>query len=437
MEAVANRKSTAVKKHILVLGGGFAGLWSAIGAARELSEQKAETEAEITLVDRTTYHNIRVRNYEADLREVCIPLCDVLSPVGARVVNGEVFDIDPAGRRVLVRAVEGVCALAYDRLVMALGSELVRPPIPGLAAHAFDVDTYAAASRLAQHIEALAGRPATPGQFTAVVVGAGLTGLEVATALPERLRRARERSNSREPIRVIVVDRLPNVGSDMGDSARPFIEEALRSLGIEQHTGASICSVEPDGIVLNSAEAIDAATVIWCGGMRASPLTEKFLATRDRFGRLTVDEFMRVVGAPEVFAAGDVACAKIDGEHASVMSCQHGRPMGRYAGHNAAADLLGKPLLPLHIGWYTTILDLGPWGAVYTNGWDRHVIASGPAAKVTKQTINCHRIYPPRTKKREDILAAAAPVVQPPPEIDTKAHLEAGSAKTPFPRVSG
>jgi NADH:ubiquinone reductase (H+-translocating) len=231
-----------VKKHILVLGGGFAGLWSVIGAVRELSEQKAEAEAEITLVDRTTYHNIRVRNYEADLREVCIPLCDVLSPVGPRVVNGEVFDIDPVGRRVLVRAVDGVRALAYDRLIMALGSELVRPLIPGLAARAFDVDTYAAASRLAEHFEALAGRPATPGQITAVVVGAGLTGLEVATALPERLRCARERSNSQEPIRVIVVDRLPHVGSDMGDSARPFIEEALRSLGIEQRTGAIAAS---------------------------------------------------------------------------------------------------------------------------------------------------------------------------------------------------
>jgi NADH dehydrogenase len=99
VKPVVNKKGTAVKKHILVLGGGFAGLWSAIGAARELSEQKAETEPEITLVDRTTYHNIRVRNYEADLREVCIPLCDVLSPIGVRVVNGEVFDIDPAGRR--------------------------------------------------------------------------------------------------------------------------------------------------------------------------------------------------------------------------------------------------------------------------------------------------------------------------------------------------
>jgi hypothetical protein len=69
-------------------------------------------------------------------------------------------------------------------------------------------------------------------------------------------------------------------------------------------------------------------------------------------------------------------------------------------GHNPAADLLGKPLLPLQIGWHTTILDLGPWGAVYTNGWDRHVIATGPAAKATKQSINSQRIDPPRTKKR-------------------------------------
>jgi NADH:ubiquinone reductase (H+-translocating) len=192
--------------------------FGARSAARQLFEQEAETEAEITLVDRTTYHNIRVRNYEADLREVCIPLCDGLSPVAARVVNGEIFDIGPARRRILERS-RG-CALAYDRLIMALGSEPVRPPIAGLAARAFDVDTYAAASRLAQHIDALAGRPATPGQFTAVVIGAGLTGLDVAGALPERLRRVRERSNSREPIRVIVVDRLPHVGSDTGDSAR-------------------------------------------------------------------------------------------------------------------------------------------------------------------------------------------------------------------------
>jgi NADH dehydrogenase len=88
--------------------------------------------------------------------------------------------------------------------------------------------------------------------------------------------------------------------------------------------------------------------------------------------------------------------------------------MGRYAGHNVVCDLLGLDMLPLQIDWYTTILDLGPWGAVYTEGWDRHLVAQGAAAKRTKQLINGQRIYPPR-HVRADILQAAAPVVQAPP----------------------
>ena len=107
----------------------------------------------------------------------------------------------------------------------------------------------------------------------------------------------------------------------------------------------------------------------------------------------------------------------MDDRHASVMSCQHGRPMGRFAGHNVVCDLFGLPMLPLHIPWYVTVLDLGPWGAVYTEGWDRHVVPKGEAAKKTKQIINCDRIYPPLTRDRRAILAAAAPVVQQPPEI--------------------
>jgi NADH dehydrogenase len=155
--------------------------------------------------------------------------------------------------------------------------------------------------------------------------------------------------------------------------------------------------------------------VIWCAGMRANPLTRLFPIERDRFGRVPVDEFLRVRGVPKVFAAGDVARALVDDHHASVMSCQHGRPMGRFAGHNVVCDLLGLPLLPLRIEWYVTVLDLGPWGAVYTEGWDRQVVAKGEAAKRTKQEINCRRIYPPLNRDRRGILAAAAPVIQTPP----------------------
>ncbi len=128
-----------------------------------------------------------------------------------------------------------------------------------------------------------------------------------------------------------------------------------------------------------------------------------------------VDEFMRAKGLVNVFAAGDVATAQCDGEHATVMSCQFARPMGRHAGHNVVADLYGAPLLPLHIDWYVTVLDLGGWGALYTVGWDRVVKTTGAAAKVTKQTINRQRIYPPMNGSRADLLAAAAPSVQAPP----------------------
>ena len=203
----------------------------------------------------------------------------------------------------------------------------------------------------------------------------------------------------------------------MGTFARPFIEEALAALGIETWLGIDVASINQEGLTLTSGEAIPAGTVVWCAGMRANPLTRLFPVELDRFGRIPVDEFMRVKGVANVFAAGDAAWAMMDDRHASVMSCQHGRPMGRFAGHNAVCDLFGLPMLPLRIGWYVTVLDLGPWGAVYTEGWERHVVMAGEAAKETKRVINCNRIYPPLTGNRQEILAAAAPLIQQPPEV--------------------
>jgi NADH:ubiquinone reductase (H+-translocating) len=149
--------------------------------------------------------------------------------------------------------------------------------------------------------------------------------------------------------------------------------------------------------------------------MRANPLTAQLGVPCDRLGRLPVDDYLRVDGVDGVFAAGDVAAARMDDEHLSVMSCQHGRPMGRYAGYNVISDLLGAPMLSLRIPWYVTVLDLGPAGAVYTEGWDRHVVSRGAEAKATKQVINGERIYPPLNGDRAALLAAAAPDLQAPP----------------------
>ena len=140
---------------IVVLGAGFAGLWAAIGAARKLDEIGQAAEVEILVIDRNPFHNIRVRNYEVDLSEVAIPLAGLLDPVGVGHMVAEVRGIDPVRQEVTIATSDGPKALAYDRLVLALGSELLRPAIPGLAANGFDVDSYAAAIRLDAHLAAL------------------------------------------------------------------------------------------------------------------------------------------------------------------------------------------------------------------------------------------------------------------------------------------
>ncbi len=163
---------------------------------------------------------------------------------------------------------------------------------------------------------------------------------------------------------------------------------------------------------LSSGERLEAATLVWCAGMWASPLTAWLPVTGDGLGRVPVDGYLRVPGIASLFAAGDVAAARLDEEHLSVMSCRHGRPMGRHAGYNVISDLFDEPMLPLRIPWYVTVLDLGPAGAVYTRGWDRAVVSRGAQAKATKRAINTPRIYPPLTGDRAALLAAAAPQLQ-------------------------
>jgi NADH dehydrogenase len=92
------------------------------------------------------------------------------------------------------------------------------------------------------------------------------------------------------------------------------------------------------------------------------------------------------------------------------MSCQHAMPLGRFAGHNAAALLLQQPLLNYRQPRYGTGLDLGPWGAVQTMGWDRKIVSTRETAKARKQFVNCELIYPPKPE-REAAFAAAKPQV--------------------------
>ena len=135
-------------------------------------------------------------------------------------------------------------------------------------------------------------------------------------------------------------------------------------------------------MTLDNGERIEAATVIWSAGMRASPLTAQLPAERDKLGRIIVEPDLRVPGAANVFATGDTAKAASDSEgNFAVMSCQHARRLGAFAGHNAAADLLGEAPLRYDQPVYVTCLDLGPDVAVFTRGWSAKTELTGRQEK--------------------------------------------------------
>src|SRR4051794_20796712 len=206
-------------QQILVLGAGFAGLWAAIGAVRALDERGISPDrVTVTVINAMPFHSIRVRNYEADLAATCVPLADVLDPIGVRWLVGTVTEIDTATRAVTYDTAQGSQRISYDRLVFALGSRVARPPVPGLPEHAFDIDTYHAALHLSDHLAGLVSHAPSPGRDTVLVVGAGLTGVELAAELPTRLRPALAGDLTAHP-RVILADHAAHIGSTMGDGA--------------------------------------------------------------------------------------------------------------------------------------------------------------------------------------------------------------------------
>jgi NADH dehydrogenase len=121
------------------------------------------------------------------------------------------------------------------------------------------------------------------------------------------------------------------------------------------------------------------------------------------------DAFLRAPEAPGIFVTGDtVKAATDDAGNFNLMTCQHALSLGRVAGYNAAADLVGLPLHPYSQPKYVTCLDLGAWGAMYTEGWDRQVKLTRAEGKKVKQEINGVWIYPPAAD-REAVFAVANP----------------------------
>lgn len=194
--------------NVTIIGAGMAGLWAAVAAARRRAELQAD-DITIRLINATDYHSVRVRNYEPDLAATLYPLSALLAPINVELVVAPVQRIVPDERR--IETDQGV--YQYDALILAAGSQLALPNIPGIE-HAYNIDHYNQARRLRAHL-------ATDLSGPIMVVGSGFTGLELVTELA-----------SEQPERqYILVDRHA-IGHQLGEQPQPYLQQALTSLHI-------------------------------------------------------------------------------------------------------------------------------------------------------------------------------------------------------------
>jgi NADH dehydrogenase len=397
-----------MKQHILVIGAGFGGMWTALSATR-LVDIHGRDNVDVTVLAPQAELRVRPRFYEPNAHQLAAPLGELFEAVGVHFIKGAAETIDVAAKTVGYTDAAGTKQVFnYDKLVLATGSGLAQSDTLGVTRYAFDVDQIEAAIRLETHLKALKNLPDSPARNTVVVAGGGFTGIETATEMPARLR---EILGEHADIKVLIVDRGKKIGASMGEEISKSIAAASEELGVEWRLGVSVQSVDADGVTLSDGQHIEAKTVVWTTGVRASSLTEQIRAERDKQGRLHVDANLKVIGQNDIFATGDVAYAATDdiGNYA-LMTCQHAISLGRHAGNNVAAQLIGVDPTPYSQPKYVTCLDLGAWGAVYTEGWDRQVKLVKQEGKTLKTQINTQWIYPPAAD-RVSALAAADPMI--------------------------
>ncbi|KAI0100267.1 FAD-containing subunit of NADH dehydrogenase [Nemania sp. FL0031] len=402
-----------MSQRIVIVGSGFAGFWAALSARRLLSLnlEKGIAEAanvEVVVIAPDANLVMRPRLYEPNPAEMSAPVDDVYRACGVRFVYGIVDTIRTENREVeIVDRAGARSTMPYNKLILAAGSRVVHPDVPGLANYAFSVDQMEDAIKLDRHLQSLASKPPSKARNTVVVCGGGFTGVEVAAELPGRLRAI---LGEEAEFRVVVVERNQEISPDLGSGPRPHIIKALKDLGVESKVGTGVISLDAEGVTLSSGERIEALTAIWTAGVAATPLAKQVPGEKDQFGRLRVDQDLRVPSAKDVFAAGDAASAAADDSgHCAKMSCQHAGPLGKIAGYNAAAELLKIPTIPYSQPVYRVCLDLGAAGAVVGKGnahWEIDVQSTGHSAKPIKQFINRTLIYPPNANEADAFSAA-------------------------------
>jgi NADH dehydrogenase len=341
--------STARRQRVLILGGGFGGMYT----ARRLERRLPADAAEVYLVNPENYMLYTPLLPEAaagtiEPRHVVVPLRQALRRTRVRVGNVTAVDLE---RRTCdyVTAGGSERTLGWDRLVVALGSVSRMFPVPGLAEHAVGFKTLAEAIHLRNHVlEQLELADATedPEERRArlgfVVVGAGYAGTELIAELQALVRRAlRLYPGLRQSdARWVLADMAPKVLPELGGRLSEAALQVLRERGIEIRLGTTLEQVGPDWARFTGGEWMPATTVVWTAGVTPDPLAGKLGLATDERGRIVVDEGLAVPGRDDVFAVGDVAAVPLARKGGTAPpTAQHALRQAKVCGDNVATSL--------------------------------------------------------------------------------------------------
>ncbi|GMV04659.1 MAG: NADH dehydrogenase [Gemmatimonadota bacterium] len=381
---------------ILVLGAGYGGLTCALRLGRRLRGRIDAAEIEVVLVDRNPYHLLETRLHEAAARgvEVTIPVSKLISKRPVRFVQANVSGIDI--RRHAVLTAGG--AIDWDILVVALGSRSIDFGIPGIRQHAFELKTLDDARSLRGHLRARfseADRETDPARRRwlrrIIVGGGGLTGVEAATELGERVRRlTRAKLGSRDGGEILMVEAAERLLPAHDPSIADKIADLVHRSGIRVLTGTRIDAVGAEHIRLSTGEVLRAGTVVWTGGVRASEILENSGLETSQQGRVTVDATLRLRHAADVFVIGDAALfVDPDTGDPVPMAAQFALQQGRLAADNIVARVNGtdeRVYRPRVLG---EVISLGRHLAVgwLALGWGGRLRMTGFLASLLKRAI--------------------------------------------------
>jgi NADH:ubiquinone reductase (H+-translocating) len=337
------------RPQVVIVGAGFGGISAAQGLRR--------LDAEITLIDRQNHHLFQPLLYQVATAglspaEIAWPVRRLLRrQTNTRVLMGEVIGVD-AGRQV-VRLAGG--PIAYDFLVLATGATHGYFGRDEWAAHAPGLKTLDDATAIRRRLlfaferAEMASNPDEAARLlTIVIVGGGPTGVELAGAIAELARQALARDfREIDPrrTRVVLVEAGPRLLANFPEPLSRYTASALRRLNVEVRLGQAVTHCDAGGVIVGT-ERIDAATILWAAGVRASAAALWLGAESDRAGRVVVAPDLSAPGHANVFVIGDTALARNPDGGVQPGIAPVAKQQGAYVARLIAARIAGRPAVP-------------------------------------------------------------------------------------------